>query len=410
MPSARIHEAIARKLNKEYKMDDILLRLGSVSPDCWRNVEPESGVKDKYLTHFWDFRIKEGQANNYTEFYLKYYNHLDNPFYFGYLIHLITDQYWKTNIDPKYVFIEDGVKKCRLIDKTIIEDKDWFSYHESLKLQKQICKEYDLGLLPTSQEEIPNFDCHIDELNLNGLFGSHGTTNYINTELMPSDNDEESILYDFNDIENYLDETISFIKEELKRLKQVKVENDKRIKIAVDIDDTLLCTKELEEYYWEIFLKDNKDIDPKRKYVWGDPELARFWAKYREKMAFGKAKKGSSEAINKLLSQGYRVDLLSARPLDKYASLKKRLVEHFESININYNYLNLGFYSKKEFLQEHKYDILIDNDMKYIEQANSIGVIPILYNNNSDYKGYKTDDWNEIPNLVEEIIKKNNLN
>ena len=24
MPSARIHEAIARKLNKEYKMDDIL--------------------------------------------------------------------------------------------------------------------------------------------------------------------------------------------------------------------------------------------------------------------------------------------------------------------------------------------------------------------------------------------------
>ena len=71
MPSARIHEVIARKLNKEYKMDDILLRLGSVAPDCWRNVEPESGVKDKYLSHFWDFRVKDGQANDYTEFYLK---------------------------------------------------------------------------------------------------------------------------------------------------------------------------------------------------------------------------------------------------------------------------------------------------------------------------------------------------
>ena len=43
---------------------------------------------------------------------------------------------------------------------------------------------------------------------------------------------------------------------------------------------------------------------------------------------------------------GYRIDLLSARPLEKYASLKKKMVEHFENTNINYDYMNLGFYSK----------------------------------------------------------------
>ena len=74
MPSARIHEAIVKELNADKKYDDLLLRIGTVSPDCWRNVEPESGVKDKYLTHFWDFRVKDGQANDYQEFYLKYYN------------------------------------------------------------------------------------------------------------------------------------------------------------------------------------------------------------------------------------------------------------------------------------------------------------------------------------------------
>ena len=66
----------------------------------------------------------------------------------------------------------------------------------------------------------------------------------------------------------YIKETAEFIKKELKRLEIVKQEFDKKIKIAVDIDDTILCTKELEEYYWQEFLKDNPDIDRNKKYVW----------------------------------------------------------------------------------------------------------------------------------------------
>ena len=192
----------------------------------------------------------------------------------------------------------------------------------------------------------------------------------------------------------------------MSRLKQIKEQDDKKMKIGIDIDDTILCTKELENYYWNIFIKDNPDINPNQEYTWGNPIIARFWAKYREKMAFGKSKKGASEVLNELLSKNYRVDLLSARPLEKYATLKKQLVEYFESININYNYLNLGFHSKKEFLKEHNYDILIDNDMKYINEAESVGVIPILYGNNPNYNGYQTENWKEIHVLIEEIKNK----
>lgn len=126
-------------------------------------------------------------------------------------------------------------------------------------------------------------------------------------------------------------------------------------------------------------------------------------------MAFGKPKQNASKTLNKLLSKGYRIDLLSARPLEKYALLKKKLVEHFENININYNYMNLGFHSKKEFLEKHNYDILIDIDMKHISEAKSIGVTPILYRPyDPNYTGYQTSNWNEIYAIIEKILLKRN--
>lgn len=64
IPSARVHETIAKKINEEYRYNERLLRIGTISPDCWRNVLENSGIKDKYLSHFWDFRIKNGQAND----------------------------------------------------------------------------------------------------------------------------------------------------------------------------------------------------------------------------------------------------------------------------------------------------------------------------------------------------------
>lgn len=41
MPSAQIHEAIAKELNVDKKIDELLLRIGTILPNCWRNVEVE---------------------------------------------------------------------------------------------------------------------------------------------------------------------------------------------------------------------------------------------------------------------------------------------------------------------------------------------------------------------------------
>lgn len=406
MASARIHEAIAIEINKIYNMDKTLLRIGTVAPDSWRNVKKNSGIKDKYLTHFWDFRIKDGQANGYEEFYFKYYRNLANPVYFGYLLHLMADQYWKTYIDPKYEVHENDKNGFRLKDGNFHVDENWFGYFEDIKLQKLLARKYNLGLLPTEEVDIPNFSCHIDELNLSGLFGPNGTLSYINRELSPQKNDQESQIYELNDIINSIYETIDFIKQELKRLQNLKIILDTKYKIAVDIDDTLLSTKELETYYWEIFLQDNPNIDPNKEYRWGDTEIVKFWSEYREKMAFGNIKEGTAESLDTLLKKEYLVDLLSARPLEKYAHLKKRLVEHFLNNSLHYNQMHLGFYSKVEFLIEHHYNLLIDNELRHIEAANEAGLDTILYGPfNPEYSGYQTANWNEIPTIIEKILE-----
>lgn len=406
MPAARVHEAVAKKINQEYCFDEKLLRIGTISPDCWRNVPSDSGIKDKYLTHFWDFRVKAGQANDYTNFYIKYYQFLNNPFYFGYLIHLIVDQYWKTNVDPRYEKKIDG--ESYVVDKNgnMIKDENWLSYYEGIKMQQRLAKKYHLDYLPINSNEYPDFFCEIDELNLNGLFGENGSLDYTNKTLFMSDTVLESAIYDDESIEKALDETAQFVRQELLRLKDVKKEYDSKVKIAVDIDDTILSTKELEDYYWKVFLKDHPEIDGSKEYHWGDPELALFWKEHREDMAYGKIKTGVPIAFNKLLSDSYIVDLLSARPIEMYASLLKNLTNYFENNGINYNHIHLGFYSKIDFLVEHHYDVLIDNELRHIEAANESGISTILYGPfNPDYSGVQTDDWSKIPALVEQITK-----
>lgn len=406
MPSARIHEAIAKEINKDKELNELLLRIGAVSPDCWRNLEPESGIKDKYLSHFWNFKIKEGQANDYQEFYLKYYNKLDNPFYFGYLIHLITDQYWKTNIDPRIEAEENGVKGFRLKNGKFHDNENHWGYLDTLKMQKQIAKIYNLTKFPINKEELVDFESNIDELNLTGLFGNKGTLNYINTEIMPEDNIEESEIYDINQVISFINETTEFIKQELKKLEMIKKENDKKIKIAIDIDNTILCTKEIEKFYWQKFLDNNPNINKDKKYELKDPEITLFWNMYREKIAFGEVKNGVQNALSKLINEKFEVNFLSTRPIEKYKSLKQKIALYFELNNIQYNYINFRFHSKKEFLEEHRYDILIDNDIHSVKEAEDINVVPILFSKYSNYEGYQTNNWDEIPTIVNEIVNK----
>ena len=38
-------------------------------------------------------------------------------------------------------------------------------------------------------------------------------------------------------------------------------------------------------------------------------------------------------------------------------------------------------------------------------EAESVGVTPILFDDNKDYKGYQTNNWLRIPSIVEQIVE-----
>ncbi len=218
MPPARIHEAVALELNKKRKYNEILLRIGTIAPDSWRNANPKDGKKNKYKTHFWDFSIKEGQANDYKRFYTKYHDNMDNPFYFGYLVHLIVDQYWKTHIDPKYRIENGGTKGFILRNGTFHDDNNWWGYYDSLKMERNLAKIYNLTKLPIEKEKIKNFNCDIEELDQSGLFGKEGTLNYVNEVVSLEKSGDESEIYDINDVLEYIKETTDFVDKEIKKL------------------------------------------------------------------------------------------------------------------------------------------------------------------------------------------------
>lgn len=124
-------------------------------------------------------------------------------------------------------------------------------------------------------------------------------------------------------------------------------------------------------------------------------------------MAYGKVKDNVSLAFKELKNKGYIVDLLSARPLDKYEALNRTLVEYLEENEVIYDYMHLGFHSKIDFLEEHDYDLLIDNELRHVVAAEQKGIATILFGPfDPYYEGIQTDDWTQIPTLVMQIIKE----
>ncbi len=345
MASARIHEAIALEVNKDYNLDELLLRIGTVAPDSWRSASPE--VKDKYLSHFWNFRIKKGEAYDYKEFYLKYFHQLQNPVYFGYLIHLMADQYWKTYIDPLYKINQNGKIGYRLKDGSFCIDHNRFRHNEGIKLQKQLASVYQLGALPHSLLDLPNFHFAIDELNLNGLWG---TLNYINTNLMPSETKENLQIYDLNDIIKKIHLASDFIKQELKSLEQYRMNLSETLKIAINID-------------FLNYFEDAHDF---------------------------------ADCLDELLKKGYFVTFLTSKPI----TLKRSLMTFLEAKKLHYHYL--CFSGIEDYLNEYHFDVLIDNNLRNITNATKEEIKTM-------YLGSSTFHWQDVAPYLETLDKQNNV-
>ena len=86
MPSHKIHLSIAQEVNKELKLDNDSIMLGSVLPDL--TIERNHG-----LSHFQFEDIYPKNLANADEF-IKKYPDMKDDISIGYIIHLLTDKYY----------------------------------------------------------------------------------------------------------------------------------------------------------------------------------------------------------------------------------------------------------------------------------------------------------------------------
>ena len=94
MASVMIHLAIAKKVNKQLKMQDNLLYLGTIAPDLSKELNER---KDK--SHF----FSDTKHIDIDKFVNKYKYKMWYPYVMGYFIHLYTDKLWEEEFLPKFV-------------------------------------------------------------------------------------------------------------------------------------------------------------------------------------------------------------------------------------------------------------------------------------------------------------------
>lgn len=162
MASAVIHIAVAKEINKDLKMNEKELFLGTIAPDISKQLG-ESKVKSHFLSD------DQSTLPILDKFLDKYKNNLNNPFIMGYYIHLFTDYLWFKYFIPEITNSNDYIKvlsgnkiKCTK------EEIEKLIYNDYTNLNISLIEEYDLDLSLFYEDiEIPNIK--FDEIPLDKL-------------------------------------------------------------------------------------------------------------------------------------------------------------------------------------------------------------------------------------------------
>ena len=162
MASAVIHIAVAKEINKDLKMKEKELFLGTIAPDISKQLG-ESKVKSHFLLN------DKSNLPILDKFLDKYKNNLNNPFIMGYYIHLFTDYLWFKYFIPEITNSNDYIKvlsgnkiKCTK------EEIEKLIYNDYTNLNISLIEEYDLDLSLFYEDiEIPNIK--FDEIPLDKL-------------------------------------------------------------------------------------------------------------------------------------------------------------------------------------------------------------------------------------------------
>ena len=177
------------------------------------------------------------------------------------------------------------------------------------------------------------------------------------------------------------------------------------MRIGIDIDDTLTNTLELQESYWKEYHHNKPNPDytdeiPRNINTFGFKYIEDYWDVYREQLFYPEFKENASLITNKLHEDGHTLCIITSRPDYKYKDLHKRLEIWFKENNIYVDIIYTNIKNKGHYCKKKEIDLLIDNDIAQIEEANKYKVKTILFGDLKDYKGLKVSNWLELYDTI----------
>lgn len=201
MPSAIIHRCVHKKVLEKTKkftsdIDKYIYDVSSVAPDSWRNTLEfkESNSPKKLMRKKSHFSKETEFVENYELFLNKYKKYLSHPFIYGYLVHLMTDNLWRSEVYYKKFYNTSKIDN-ELLNKDYTSEKtslnndiDYFT----IKLKEY----YEINALEEIEESLIENLPKIDELTYEGI---NTTIRFTNSQL----------------INNTTNKVMSFTKEEL---------------------------------------------------------------------------------------------------------------------------------------------------------------------------------------------------
>lgn len=186
------------------------------------------------------------------------------------------------------------------------------------------------------------------------------------------------------------------------------------MRIGIDIDDTLVNTKEKQLIYWKDYVTKN----PKEGYTeeipntindFGDEYVQIFWDTYREQLSFSPTfKENASLILHKLKDNNFTLCVITSRPDAKYKDLKIRLKNWFNANDIPIDIIYTDVRNKGLFCKENNIDILLDDSLNQIKSAKENNVKTILFNNIPTYKELQTDNWLDLYNILIKLKEEQN--
>lgn len=179
------------------------------------------------------------------------------------------------------------------------------------------------------------------------------------------------------------------------------------MKIGLDLDDTIINTKDKIKIYWKEYYNNypNKDYSskvPDNINTFGYDYIHKFWDLYREKLFYADIKKDASLIINKLQKEGHFIGLITSRPKEKYNNLIPRIEEMLNKENIYLDEIITDIKNKADFLNNSDYDLLIDDSINNVLNSLKIGKKAILFNKYKNNSIKHTTSWQKLYKIIKE--------